>query len=414
MNAETRKTYILLSCLFFFFFFTWSSTCSLLSIWLNQYVNLRATDTGIIFSAILLVSFCSQPIYGYIQDKLGLGKHQLWFIALLLICSGPFFMLFADLLRFNIYLGSIAGGLYIGATFNGGIGLLEAYIERFCRLKGIEYGRSRMWGSLGWAVATFFAGINFNINPWYNFALASLSGGLFLLCLSQVRIAKENAMSQLQFGDPSKITLADAVGLLRLSRFWALVVFVIGTCIYGVYDQQFPVYFASQFPDLHSGNSMFGYLNSLQVFLEAGGMFLAPFLVNRIGAKNGLILASGIMALRVIGSGLVNGVVLISFMKLLHAVELPILLISLFKYNSLNFDKRLSTTIYLVGFTCISSVVSSLLSPIVGYSYELFGFARTYLFMGGMVLFTTLVSCFLLEPNKTVQTSPTLTPRTIK
>ena len=30
---------------------------------------------------------------------------------------------------------------------------------------------------------------------------------------------------------------------------------------------------------------MYGFLNSLQVFLEAGGMFLAPLLVNRIGAK---------------------------------------------------------------------------------------------------------------------------------
>ncbi|KAA8995616.1 MFS transporter [Affinibrenneria salicis] len=414
MNAETRKTYILLSSLFFFFFFTWSSTCSLLSIWLNQYVNLKATDTGIIFAAISLVSFCSQPLYGYIQDKLGLGKHQLWFIAILLVCSGPFFMWFADLLRFNIYLGGIAGGLYIGATFNGGIGLLEAYIERFCRLKSIEYGRARMWGSLGWAVATFFAGINFNINPLYNFALATLSGGLFLLCLSLVRIVKDNAMNQLQFGNPDKITLNDALGLLRLQRFWALVIFVVGTCIYGVYDQQFPVYFSSQFPDLHAGNSMYGYLNSLQVFLEAGGMFLAPWLVNRIGAKNGLLLASGIMALRVIGSGLVSGVPLISMMKLMHAVELPILLISLFKYNSLNFDKRLSSTIYLVGFTCISSVVSSLLSPLAGYGYELFGFARTYLLMGSMVLVTTLVSCFLLESDKTARLSPTLTLRTIK
>ncbi|MBJ7220965.1 MULTISPECIES: oligosaccharide MFS transporter [unclassified Brenneria] len=414
MNAETRKTYLLLSSLFFFFFFTWSSTCSLLSIWLNQYVNLKATDTGIIFAAISLVSFCSQPLYGYIQDKLGLGKHQLWVIAALLVSSGPFFMGFADILRFNIYLGGIVGGLYIGATFNGGIGLLEAYIERFCRMKSIEYGRARMWGSLGWAVATFFAGINFNINPWYNFALASVSGGLFLLSLSLLRIAKDNAMSQLQFGNPANITLADALGLLRLQRFWALVIFVIGTCVYGVYDQQFPIYFSSQFPDLHSGNTMYGYLNSLQVFLEAGGMFLAPFLVNRIGAKNGLLLASAVMALRVIGSGLVSGVYLISMMKLLHAIELPILLISLFKYNSLNFDKRLSSTIYLVGFTCISSVVSSLLSPLAGYGYELLGFAQTYLFMGSIVLVTTLISCVLLEPDKSVRPPLSFTLRTIK
>jgi OHS family lactose permease-like MFS transporter len=41
---------------------------------------------------------------------------------------------------------------------------------------------------------------------------------------------------------------------------------------------------------------MYGYLNSFQVFLEAAGMFCAPWLVNRIGAKNGLIFAGMVMA----------------------------------------------------------------------------------------------------------------------
>ncbi|MBN0653541.1 MFS transporter, partial [Pseudomonas aeruginosa] len=102
--------------------------------------------------------------------------------------------------------------------------------------------------------------------------------------------------------------------------------------------QQFPVYFSSQFATLQEGNEMYGYLNSFQVFLEAAGMFCAPWLVNRIGAKNGLIFAGMVMAMRMVASGLVEGPLLISITKLLHAVELPILLVAIFKYNSLNFD----------------------------------------------------------------------------
>ncbi|MNE41916.1 Lactose permease [compost metagenome] len=176
--------------------------------------------------------------------------------------------------------------------------------------------------------------------------------------------------------------------------------FVVGTCIYGVYDQQFPVYFASQFPTLQEGNAMFGYLNSFQVFLEAAGMFCAPWLVNRIGAKNGLIFAGMVMALRIVASGLVEGPLLISCTKLLHAVELPILLISIFKYNSLNFDTRLSSTIYLVGFACTSSLIGTVLSPLAGFSYEKFGFAQTYQIMGIMVFCITFISIFLLRSKK--------------
>lgn len=130
-------------------------------------------------------------------------------------------------------------------------------------------------------------------------------------------------------------------------------------------------------------------------------MFLAPFIVNRIGAKNGLLFASSVMALRIIGSGLVDGAIMISIMKLLHAVELPILLVAIFKYNSLHFDKRLSSTLYLVGFSCMSSVVASILSPLAGWGYDQIGFAHTYLVMGGFVIITTILSAFCLRGDGT-------------
>lgn len=129
-------------------------------------------------------------------------------------------------------------------------------------------------------------------------------------------------------------------------------------------------------------------------------MFCAPWLVNRIGAKNGLIFAGMVMAMRMVASGLVEGPLLISITKLLHAVELPVLLIAIFKYNSLNFDKRLSSTLYLVGFACTSSVIATVLSPLAGYSYEKYGFAQSYLVMGLMVFCITFISIFLLRSGK--------------
>lgn len=399
MNKDSKRYYAILSALLFFFFFTWSSSFSLVSIWLNQYVGLKATDTGLIFSAISLIALCAQPLYGFIQDKLGLRKNLLLMIAILLILSGPFFLGFASILRWNIFIGSLFGGLYVGMTFNAGIGVLESYTERVSRMRGFEYGKARMWGSLGWASATFIAGHNINIDPNYNFVMASISGVVFLILLTLLKTGKSDALNQLEHGKSSAITVKDALSLLSLPRFWALILFVIGTCVYGVYDQQFPVFFSSQFATLQQGNEMYGYLNSLQVFLEAGGMFLAPFIVNKIGAKNGLLLASSVMAGRIIGSGLVDGPVMISCMKLLHAVELPILLISIFKYNSQHFDKRLSSTLYLVGFQCVSSIVATLLSPLAGYGYDHYGFAPTYMVMGCIVIGTTLLSALFLRAD---------------
>ncbi|WAT10663.1 MFS transporter [Rouxiella badensis] len=399
MKKHHSRSYSLLSALLFFFFVSWSSSGSLLSIWLHQEVGLKAMDTGIIFSVMSVSALCAQVFYGFIQDRLGLRKNLLWYITALLFLSGPAYLLFGYLLGINILLGSIFGGVFVGMTFNGGIGVLESYTERVARQSTFEFGRARMWGSLGWAVATFFAGILFNINPKLNFLVASCSGLVFFGLLARLKVNTPASLEKLELG-MAKVTLEDALRLLTLSRFWKLVFFVVGTCIYGVYDQQFPVYFASQFATLHQGNAMFGYLNSFQVFLEAAGMFCAPWLVNRVGAKNGLIFAGMTMALRMIASGLVEGPLLISVTKLLHAVELPVLLVSIFKYNSLNFDKRLSSTLYLVGFACTSSVIATVLSPLAGYSYEKYGFAQSYLIMGLMVFSTTFISIFLLRSNK--------------
>ncbi|PLL93213.1 MFS transporter, partial [Klebsiella pneumoniae] len=52
MKAPHSHSYPLLSALLFFFFVTWSSSGSLLSIWLHQEVGLKAGDTGIIYAVL--------------------------------------------------------------------------------------------------------------------------------------------------------------------------------------------------------------------------------------------------------------------------------------------------------------------------------------------------------------------------
>lgn len=406
MQTIDRKFYFLLSGLFFFFFFTWSASFSLISIWLKQTLGLKGMDTGIIFSAISIVALCLQPLYGFIQDKLGLKKHLLWFIGLLLLISGPFYIFaYGNLLKYNVFLGAIIGGIYVGATFFAGIGALESYIERASRIVKFEYGRARMWGSLGWATATFFAGYLFNLDPNINFVLASLSAVMFLIILYFVKVIKLDGSNQLDYINTSPVKLNDALGLLKYAQFWALVIFVVGVSMYNVYDQQFSVYFSNQFATQEEGNRMYGFLNSLQVFLEAGGMALAPFLVNKIGAKNSLILSGIIMTIRILGSGLVEGPVMISIMKLLHAIELPILLIAIFKFISTCFDQRLSATIYLVAFQFISQVCASFLAPLAGYGYDSIGFANTYLLMGCTSGIIMLIAAFLLKDDKRAKMS---------
>ncbi|CAH0257390.1 MULTISPECIES: MFS transporter [Priestia] len=395
---SSKSLYWKLSAYFFFFFFTWSSSYSLFSIWLGQEIKLNGSATGLIFSVNAIFALCMQPLYGYISDRIGLKKHVLFFISCLLVFVGPFYIfVYGPLLQYNVLIGAIIGGLYLGVAFLAGIGAIETYIEKVSRKYKFEYGKSRMWGSLGWAAATFFAGQLFNINPHINFWVASVSAVILVAIIFSVKVE----MSSYEMEKAESVTLRDVGSLFLLKEFWFFMIYVVGvTCVYGVYDQQFPIYYASLFPTESIGNQVFGYLNSFQVFLEAGMMFAAPFIVNKIGAKNSLILAGFLMGFRIIGSGLVVGPIGISSMKLIHALELPIMLIAIFKYLAANFDTRLSSILYLVGFQFASQIGASVLSPIAGGLYDSVGFSRTYLIMGGMVLVFNVISMFTLLNSK--------------
>lgn len=399
-----RLCYWLMSAAFFSFFLTWSFSFSLFSIWLDQVVDLTGEKIGIVFGLNALAALFVMPFYGFMQDKLGLKKHLLYVIGVALICMGPFFIyVYGPLLNRYFYTVTTVGAFVFAIAFSAGIGVLETYVERVGRTIGFEFGKARMWGSLGWALATFFAGALLNLNPEYNFWLSSLCGIVFftIICFVQVS-TKENANAQYNKSS-STPNFKEIMALFLQPNFWKLVFFVMGvSCIYMVYDQQFPIYFSSLFSTKAEGNLVYGYLNSFQVFLEAGGMFLAPFLVNKIGAKNGLILSGILMAFRMIGSGYAEGYIFISLMKLIHAIELPILIVALFKYIAANFDERLSSTIYLVGFLVFTQLGASLISGGVGILYDTIGFSASYKLLGSIVIVCTFISYLLLSDSRQI------------
>lgn len=397
MQAIARRNYTLLSAFLYFYFLAQGATISLLSIWYSKALGLTGTEIGFVFSANFVGAMISQPIYGYVSDKIGLRKHLLWAIAVLCMSCGLFFVyIYAPLLQANIALGAIIGGLYLGITFLAGSYAIESYVDRIGRKYGFEYGRARLWGSLGFASAAFFSGHLYNMNPAFNYALASLAGVLLIPVLLASRI--EPSRDEQHSSDTLKIS--DALAILRMREFWGFMVLILGvTNLYLVYDQQFPRYFASLFPDPQVGRTLFGYLSSAQIFVEAGMLFIAPVIVRRTGPKLGLLLAASIMIVRIAGSGLATGPVTISCMKMLHSLELPLLIVSVFKYIALHFESRLASTIYMVGFSFGHSLGLAVLSPIAGKAYDLFGFPTTYLLTAAFAALFLLWSCFSLAPT---------------
>ncbi|MFJ5749144.1 MFS transporter [Peribacillus frigoritolerans] len=160
--------------LFYFYFIIWAIVLGFLPLWLEDVAGLNPSETGIVFSSMSLIALCYQPFLGIISDKLGFKKNLFWVVVILLMFMGPFFsFLYAPLLKANIVIGAIIGSVYLSAVFNGGVGVVESYIERVSRNNGFEYGRVRLFGSIAGATASLIGGVMFVKNPNSIFWFAS-------------------------------------------------------------------------------------------------------------------------------------------------------------------------------------------------------------------------------------------------
>jgi OHS family lactose permease-like MFS transporter len=392
-----RRNYSLLSAFLFFFFFAQAASMSMLAIWLKGTLGLSGAAVGTVFAANFLAAMLAQPILGYVSDRLGFRKGVPVAIGCLVVLAGVFFgLIYAPALRVNPPLGAVLGGLYLGVTFVAGPFAIESFVDRVGRKYGFEYSRARLWGSLGYASAAAFTGRLYNLDPKLNFYLASAAGVLLVPIILSARIETGTT----ERATAHALTPRDAASILQLPKFWGFMVLILGvTNLYLVYDQQFPVYFASLFPTPARGNELFGYLSAAQIFVEAGMMFVAPWIVMRTGARYGLLLAAGIMIVRIAGSGLAIGPLSISACKMLHSLELPILSVSIFRYIAYHFEMRFSSMIYLVGVSFGHSLGLSLFSPLAGIGYDRIGFQQTYFLIAACAFLFWLGSWFALSPT---------------
>ena len=98
------------------------------------------------------------------------------------------------------------GSIYLAFVLNGGVGVVETYVERASLVNKFEYGHSRLGGSIAGAVAAFVGGIIFTQNPnsifWLCSFMATILTGLVIfgdkvnLKSSEVPVEEKNEVTR--------------------------------------------------------------------------------------------------------------------------------------------------------------------------------------------------------------------------
>src|SRR5699024_7874905 len=125
-----------------------------------------------------------------------------------------------------------------------------------------------------------------------------------------------------------------------------------------------------------------------------------PFVINRIGAKRGLQLFALVLVVRVVGSAFFTHTYLLIFWRLLAAVEMPLMLVSVMKYITRMFDVRISATAYMIGFSLARQVGIVVFSWVCGIAYYVIRFCLSCVSRGAVVRLVVLLAGWLMADDR--------------
>ncbi|MCT6903230.1 MAG: oligosaccharide MFS transporter, partial [Lactobacillus sp.] len=331
----------------FSYFFIWATVNGYLTLWMEQVGHLNGAQSGLVFSMMAGISLIFQPFFGVISDKLLFRKDLILIIGVVGIFIGPYFQwAFIPLMKINSFLVAFVTGVFLSFVLNGGVSVVEQYVQRASLANGFEYSHSRLGGSLAGIVASLVAGRLFLWKPDSIFWMCSIAAIIFVcLLLFSDKINMDNASAA---GDTSNSLNMQIVGsVFKNKNFWYLCIFYVGaSAIFDVFDQQFIIFFKTFFATAAQGTLVYSYMSSAQTLIEFILMFPMPWIINKIGAKKGLIAYGFLTCIRILGSALSPTWGWIVVFRLLAGLEMPLLLTSIMKYIAGAFDIRLYATVY--------------------------------------------------------------------
>ena len=411
MPTRAVRYYLTLSALILLFFISLGSSFIMFQSFLKTELQLDAAQISIIYTAIAFIALFCAPVFGVWQGMLGTSRKLLAIIGIGLALTTPILgVLFVVAAKFSFVLAVAIAGLYFGTIIQSGVSSVESYCEQATRRLGyFEYGQVRLWAPLGASAATVMSGFWLTFNPYICFWVSSISGILFLIALMTLdttpleRVEEASAASS-----KKKSPMEDIRALMSNSKFWRLVSYLfIVSGGFMLFDQQYPIFFSELFEIPEVGQQIAGSIMAVQMLIEAACTIFLPFIITKTGARNGLLIAGAIMGIRILTISL-TAYIPASYqiywaggLKLLQAIEIPLLILSTFKYIAQHFEERFTATVFLIGFQCSQQVSTIFLSSLIGLSYKTsLGYTGTYTLMALVILALTFLAIFTL-PRRT-------------
>ena len=313
---EEKKLSIKLNTIYFILYAALAGYYPFLTVYLIER-GLSYTEIGIAYAITSLVSVIAQPIWGYITDKYS-NKNSILVITML------FSSLIINAFVFIKGFPAAIGGMVILIIFQSPIGsILDAYAyEIIEEHRGIQFGRIRLMGSVGYAIFSLLIGIlirETNINSSFYVYFITLLTGAFVIKGIKFKGKSQN----------KKINVKDITKVLKDKKFG---IFLISICVMSIALGANGSYIAILIEKTGGNVSNLGFLWFILAISELPAFFYGGKLLKKYGELNVFIFTILVYMLRFFLNGICINYKQVMFVQLLQGISFPLYLMASLQY----------------------------------------------------------------------------------
>ncbi len=262
-------------------------------------------------SVVLIV-----PVWGVIADKRGIRPT----LRMAVLISAILISFLGGVLNFwwlIIYV------LFL-TVFTHSLGpLTDALAVEYTKVNPkYNYGNLRLWGSLGWGIASILAGLVFARLQLK--LIFPVSAGIFLLSIYFFRIPKKKKNIYRPHFEP--------ISIKELSKNHSLMIFLIILFLYGIACSPVNAYINLYFTELQAGNFIIGTAFAIQSVSELPFFIIGTFLLKRFGAQRMILLSMVFMIVRLFLYGMVPDITIALLTGALQGITLSFFLVGAVDY----------------------------------------------------------------------------------
>lgn len=281
--------------------------------------DFSGVEIGTLNALIQATLFVIVPVWGVIADRRGIRPS----LRMAIFVSGILLLYIGNVLSFWVLLIYI----FLLTLFHHPIGpLIDALAVQVTQQSDKHnYGGLRLWGSLGWAIASII-----------------LAGGFLLLNIPLRIIFPVSSVlffsAILFLGLPGKKNRVkyrpgfEKIHLHEITGNRALLIFLIILFLYGLASSPVNAYINLYFAELGANNAIIGMAYTIQALSELPFFIIGNKLLRRLGARWIILISMFIMIIRFLIYGLFPGVAMALIISVLQGITLSFLLVGVVDY----------------------------------------------------------------------------------